>query len=57
MITPKNKLKFKVQEDTLRGSIYFQLESIRAKKTKIDKMSDDTRNFVILALRKNNKIG
>ena len=57
MITPKNKLKFKVQEDTLRGSLFFQLESISSKKTKIDKRSDETRNFVILALRKNNKIG
>ena len=57
LITPKNKVKFTVREDTLRESLLFQLESIRLEKAKIEKSSDDIRNFVILVLRKNNKIG
>ena len=36
LITPKNKVKFTVREDTLRECLLFQLESIRLEKAKIE---------------------
>ena len=57
LITPKNKLNFTVQEDTLREGLSLQLESIRLGKTKTEKSSDSIRNFAILAQKKNNKFG
>ena len=57
LITPKNKLRFTVREDTLRESLFLQLESIISEKRKIEKSSDSIRNFVTLALKRNNKVG
>lgn len=57
LISPKNKLKFKVQESMLWEGLSLQLESIRPRKAKIEKSSDSIRNFAILVLKKKIKLG
>ena len=57
LMTPQNKLKFTVQEDMLREGVSLQLQSLISKKAKIGKSSDSIRNFAILTLKKNNKVG
>lgn len=41
----------------LREGLSLQLESTRLEKTKNEKSSDSIRNFVMPALKKNNKVG
>ena len=41
----------------LREGLSLQLESTRLEKAKIEKSSDSIRNFVMPALKKNNKVG
>ena len=54
---PKNKLKFRVQEGMLRDSLSIQVESLRLEKAKFEKGSDSIRNFAILTLKRNNRVG